>query len=154
MHFTFLYFWFFPGFVRWTSCFLGSSQSTYVSCLIQDKIVYSDSMLTFLVWTGDLTAAFDRHLAIYGGLDICINSAGIGNRIPFRSDETDGTTSWKHTINVNLMAIIDCTRLAVCSKINLLSIQVLTISSFWISAIGSILGSLEGFSYLDVFSMW
>ncbi|KAK9286832.1 hypothetical protein L1049_015237 [Liquidambar formosana] len=61
----------------------------------------------------DLTAAFKKHLATYGGLDICITSAGIGNPIPFHKDQTDGTGSWRHTVNVNLMAVIDCTRLAI-----------------------------------------
>ncbi|XP_059653924.1 uncharacterized protein LOC132300732 [Cornus florida] len=63
--------------------------------------------------TRELTGAFKKHLATYGGLDICINNAGIGNPVPFYKDQTDGSDSWRHTINVNLMAIIDCTRLAI-----------------------------------------
>ncbi|KAF8410046.1 hypothetical protein HHK36_002566 [Tetracentron sinense] len=62
--------------------------------------------------TRDMATAFEKHLATYGGLDICINNAGIGNPIPFYKDQTDGTGSWRHTINVNLIAVIDCTRLA------------------------------------------
>jgi len=68
----------------------------------------------FLVmWIGDLAAAFEKHVATYGGMDICINGAGISNPIPFYEDKTDGTHSWKHTVNVNLLAVIDCTHLAV-----------------------------------------
>ncbi|KAJ4847423.1 hypothetical protein Tsubulata_036301 [Turnera subulata] len=63
--------------------------------------------------TRELARTFDKHVATYGGLDICINSAGIGNPISFRKDETDGTRSWRHTINVNLAAVVDCTRLAI-----------------------------------------
>lgn len=65
---------------------------------------------------GETRAAFEKHVATYGGLDICVNSAGIGNPIPFRRDETDGTLSWRRTVDVNLLAVIDCTRLAVCFK--------------------------------------
>ncbi|XP_065870532.1 uncharacterized protein [Euphorbia lathyris] len=63
--------------------------------------------------TSDLAAAFEKHIATYGGLDICINSAGIGTDIPFHKDQTDGTRTWRRTLNVNLTAIIDCTRLAI-----------------------------------------
>ncbi|KAM2791393.1 hypothetical protein PS2_003176 [Malus domestica] len=63
--------------------------------------------------TGDITAAFEKHLATFGGLDICINSAGIVTSIPFNKDQTNGTHTWRKTINVNLMAVIDCTRLAI-----------------------------------------
>uniref|UniRef100_A0A2P2LRZ0 Uncharacterized protein MANES_10G065700 n=1 Tax=Rhizophora mucronata TaxID=61149 RepID=A0A2P2LRZ0_RHIMU len=61
----------------------------------------------------DIAAAFEKHVATYGGLDICINNAGLGNHVPFDKDQTDGTHSWRHTINVNLVAVVDCTRLAV-----------------------------------------
>lgn len=62
---------------------------------------------------GELTAAFRTHVATYGGLDICINSAGINNPVPFNKDQTDGSRSWRHTLNVDLVAIVDCTRLAI-----------------------------------------
>ncbi|GLU09293.1 hypothetical protein SLE2022_261590 [Rubroshorea leprosula] len=62
---------------------------------------------------GDITAAFEKHVATYGGLDICINSAGIADRIAFENDQTDGSNSWRRVINVNLIAVIDCTRLAI-----------------------------------------
>ncbi|XP_012066889.1 prostaglandin reductase-3 [Jatropha curcas] len=63
--------------------------------------------------TGNLATAFEKHVATYGGLDICINCAGIGTSIPFYEDQTDGAHSWRRTVNVNLVAVIDCTRLAV-----------------------------------------
>ncbi|CAK9168934.1 unnamed protein product, partial [Ilex paraguariensis] len=65
--------------------------------------------------TRELNATFKKHLETYGGLDICINSAGIGNPVPFHKDQTDGSGSgsWRQTINVNLNAVIDCTRLAI-----------------------------------------
>ncbi|KAH1030798.1 hypothetical protein J1N35_042972 [Gossypium stocksii] len=63
----------------------------------------------------DLNLAFEKHVSTYGGLDICINNAGIANTALFREDQTDGTKTWKHTINVNLVAVIDCTRLAIKS---------------------------------------
>ncbi|XP_021625824.1 prostaglandin reductase-3 isoform X2 [Manihot esculenta] len=61
----------------------------------------------------DLAAAFEKHVATYGGLDICINNAGINTSIPFYEDQTDGTRSWRHGVNVNLVAVIDCTKLAI-----------------------------------------
>ncbi|KAK3420604.1 hypothetical protein EUGRSUZ_G01454 [Eucalyptus grandis] len=61
----------------------------------------------------DVVNAFEKHVATYGGLDICINCAGITTPVPFHKDQTDGTRSWRHALNVNLVAVIDCTRLAV-----------------------------------------
>ena len=61
-------------------------------------------------------------MATYGGLDICINSAGISNPVPFQKDQTDGTKTWRHAINVNLIAVIDCTRLAVMLPLGLSAI--------------------------------
>lgn len=66
--------------------------------------------------TGDLAAAFEKHFLTYGGLDICINGAGISNPTPFHKDPTEG---WRHTVNVNFTAVIDCTRLAVSLKCDL-----------------------------------
>ncbi|KAG2703584.1 hypothetical protein I3760_06G145500 [Carya illinoinensis] len=63
--------------------------------------------------TRDLNGVFEKHLATYQGLDICINGAGIGTSIPFQKDQTDGTRSWRHAINVNLIAVINCTQLAI-----------------------------------------
>ena len=61
-----------------------------------------------------MAAAFEKHVETYGGLDICINSAGIGNPVPFYKDQTDGASSWRKVLDVNLVAVVDCTRIAVC----------------------------------------
>ncbi|XP_073103687.1 uncharacterized protein [Elaeis guineensis] len=63
--------------------------------------------------TSDVAAAFEKHVETYGGLDICINSAGIGNIVPFYQDKTDGNGTWRRTVNVNLTALIDCTRIGI-----------------------------------------
>ncbi|KAH9620847.1 hypothetical protein KSS87_011829 [Heliosperma pusillum] len=63
--------------------------------------------------SGDLSSAFAKHLQTYGGLDICINSAGITTPVPLHNDSTDGSATWKRTINVNLVAVIHSTILAV-----------------------------------------
>lgn len=68
-----------------------------------------------LPWTEELLNAFLKHVATYGGLDICINSAGISNPAVFQKDQSDGTKTWRHALNVNLVAVIECTRLAVSS---------------------------------------
>ncbi|XP_039001824.1 probable quinone oxidoreductase [Hibiscus syriacus] len=61
----------------------------------------------------DINLAFEKHLATYGGLDICINSAGIGSPVLFSEDQTDGNTTWRRTIDINLVAVIDCTHHAI-----------------------------------------
>lgn len=63
--------------------------------------------------TNGLAAAFEKHLEVFGGLDICINSAGISHHILFHEDKTNGIDTWKRTINVNLTAVVDCTRIAI-----------------------------------------
>lgn len=63
--------------------------------------------------TNGLAAAFEKHLEVFGGLDICINSAGISQHILFHEDKTNGIDTWKRTINVNLTAVVDCTRIAI-----------------------------------------
>ncbi|GKB88104.1 ARP protein, partial [Tanacetum coccineum] len=50
---------------------------------------------------------------VYGDLDICINRAGIVTSVPFHKDQTDGSRSWRHAVNVNLVAVIDCTHSAI-----------------------------------------
>lgn len=62
---------------------------------------------------GELKAAFEKHYKTYGGLDICINSAGLASSVPFHKDQTDGDNTWRHTLNVNLVGVIDCTKLAI-----------------------------------------
>lgn len=49
----------------------------------------------------------------YGGLDICINCAGIAIKTLVYDDRSDGTSTWRHAVNVNLVAVIDGTRIAV-----------------------------------------
>ncbi|KAF7059213.1 hypothetical protein CFC21_066146 [Triticum aestivum] len=61
---------------------------------------------------GDLAAAFAKHVDTYGGLDICINCAGIANKTLVYYDTSDGTRTWRHAINVNFVAVIDGTRIA------------------------------------------
>ncbi|XP_073103649.1 uncharacterized protein [Elaeis guineensis] len=63
--------------------------------------------------TSDVVAAFEKHVETYGGLDICINSAGIVNIVSFYQDKTDGNGTWRRTVNVNLTALIDCTRIGI-----------------------------------------
>ncbi|CAA2958097.1 15-hydroxyprostaglandin dehydrogenase [NAD(+)] [Olea europaea subsp. europaea] len=63
--------------------------------------------------TNEIKAAFRKHIDTYGGLDICINCAGIGSSIPFDEDRTDGGKSWRLTVNVNLIAVIGCTQIAI-----------------------------------------
>lgn len=62
---------------------------------------------------GEVASAFEKHVEVYGGLDICINCAGIATSIPFDEDQTDGSHSWRHAINVNLLGVIDCTHRAI-----------------------------------------
>ncbi|CDY32846.1 BnaC08g02680D [Brassica napus] len=62
---------------------------------------------------GDLIAAFDKHLATFGTLDICINNAGISNPARFDKYDSDGSRSWRRTINVDLVAVVECTQLAI-----------------------------------------
>ncbi|GJM98604.1 hypothetical protein PR202_ga15631 [Eleusine coracana subsp. coracana] len=60
----------------------------------------------------DLASSFEKHVRMYGGLDICINCAGISNKTLVYDDASDGTKTWRHAVNVNLVAVIDGTRIA------------------------------------------
>ncbi|KAK3133531.1 hypothetical protein QOZ80_6AG0537670 [Eleusine coracana subsp. coracana] len=60
----------------------------------------------------DLASSFEKHVRMYGGLDICINCAGISNKTLVYDDTSDGTKTWRHAVNVNLVAVIDGTRIA------------------------------------------
>ena len=67
-----------------------------------------------LFWYADsLASAFEKHVQTYGGLDICINCAGIANKTLVYDDTSDGARTWRHAVNVNLVAVIDGTRIAV-----------------------------------------
>ncbi|CAM0951698.1 unnamed protein product [Alopecurus aequalis] len=60
----------------------------------------------------DLAAVFEKHVQTYGGLDICINCAGIANMTLVYDDTSDGIRTWRNAINVNFVAVIDGTRIA------------------------------------------
>ncbi|ONM55478.1 ARP protein (REF) [Zea mays] len=60
----------------------------------------------------NLAACFEKHVQTYNGLDICINCAGIANKTLVYDDTSDGTRTWRHAVNVNLVAVIDGTRIA------------------------------------------
>ncbi|KAL6656142.1 hypothetical protein ACP70R_006968 [Stipagrostis hirtigluma subsp. patula] len=65
------------------------------------------------VTNGDaLAIAFGKHVDTFGGLDICINCAGFVNKSLVYDDTSDGTTTWRRAVNVNLVAVIDGTRIA------------------------------------------
>ncbi|XP_066399552.1 uncharacterized protein [Miscanthus floridulus] len=65
------------------------------------------------VTSGDaLAAAFRKHVDTFGGLDICINCAGFVNKSLVYDDKSDGTSTWRRAVNVNLVAVIDGTRIA------------------------------------------
>ncbi|KAJ3676992.1 hypothetical protein LUZ60_002716 [Juncus effusus] len=61
----------------------------------------------------DVAGAFEKHVNTYGGLDICINGAGMANNVIFHEDKTDGTKTWRRTVDVNLVAVINCTLIAI-----------------------------------------
>ncbi|KAL1561044.1 15-hydroxyprostaglandin dehydrogenase (NAD(+)) [Salvia divinorum] len=62
--------------------------------------------------SNELAAAFRKHVETYGGLDICINCAGISNPLSFYEDQTDGFKSWRRAVDINFVAVIESTRLA------------------------------------------
>lgn len=68
-------------------------------------------MFNFMVEV--LAASFEKHVETYGGLDICINCAGIVTPISFYEDKTDGSKSWRRAIDINFLAVVESTRLAV-----------------------------------------
>lgn len=61
-----------------------------------------------------LAAAFAAHARAYGRLDACVNNAGIGDREWFIDDaSSDGRGFWRKVVAVDLVAVIDGTRLAI-----------------------------------------
>ena len=60
--------------------------------------------------SADLKAAFDRVVDEFGQLDIVCNNAGIGGDNAWLTDEA---SDWRHVIDVDLVAVIDATRLAI-----------------------------------------
>lgn len=61
----------------------------------------------------EIASAFEKHVVMYKGLDICINCAGTSSHLPFHAIATAGIKSWKHVLDINLNAVINCTALAV-----------------------------------------
>jgi 15-hydroxyprostaglandin dehydrogenase (NAD) len=59
--------------------------------------------------TGDLTYVFGLAVERFGHLDIAFNNAGIGSDGLFDDDPGD----WKRVVDIDLVAVIDATRLAV-----------------------------------------
>lgn len=60
--------------------------------------------------SADLKAAFDRAVDEFGRLDIVCNNAGIGGDNAWLTDEA---SDWRRVIDVDLVAVIDATRLAI-----------------------------------------
>ncbi|KAM0873014.1 hypothetical protein ACQ4PT_038341 [Festuca glaucescens] len=60
-----------------------------------------------------LAAAFGKHVHMYGGLDVCINCAGFISKSLVYDDTSNGINTWRRSINVNLVAVVDGTRIAV-----------------------------------------
>lgn len=62
----------------------------------------------------EITSVFQKHEEVFGRMDICINNAGISERGDITEDYSkDGTGAWRQVLDVNLIAVIDCTRLAI-----------------------------------------
>jgi 15-hydroxyprostaglandin dehydrogenase (NAD) len=59
--------------------------------------------------TGDLASAFALAAKHFGRLDIAFNNAGIGGENLFADDPGD----WRRIVDIDLVAVIDATRLAV-----------------------------------------
>lgn len=78
-----------------------------------------DHEVTLIKYAGELAAVFEKHVQTYGGLDICINCAGITNRPLVYDDISDGIRTWRHAINVNFVAVIDGTRIAVSLSLSI-----------------------------------
>ncbi|CAH1793442.1 unnamed protein product [Owenia fusiformis] len=58
----------------------------------------------------EIKAMFEAINKDHGGVDICINNAGMGNYAPLLDSET---TKWKQMINLNILALCICTREAI-----------------------------------------
>jgi sorbose reductase len=78
------------------------------------KEIGTDGVKT-LVLTGDVSlkpdvdAAFARVLEYFGGLDICVNNAGISMQVPA---EDMAEADWDHLMDVNLKGVFLCSQAA------------------------------------------
>ena len=81
--------------------------------------VFHDHEVTLIKYADDLAAAFEKHVQTYGGLDICVNCAGIANMTLVYDDTSDGIRTWRNAINVNFVAVIDGTRIAVSLSLSI-----------------------------------
>lgn len=67
----------------------------------------------------ELENAFQAHMARFNGLEVCCNNAGIGEQGDYceRIDEERNGRNWRDVVDVNLVAILHGTRLAMqCMK--------------------------------------
>ena len=60
----------------------------------------------------DILALFELLNTKYGGVDVCVNNAGVGHSAPLLSGSTD---DWKSMLDVNVLGVAICTREAVAS---------------------------------------
>jgi NAD(P)-dependent dehydrogenase (short-subunit alcohol dehydrogenase family) len=75
--------------------------------------VCHDLKFTLISCVDALAAAFEKHVHMYGGLDVCINCAGFISKSLVYDDTSNGINTWRRSINVNLVAVVDGTRIAV-----------------------------------------
>lgn len=57
----------------------------------------------------EITSAFEAIRAVWGGVDILVNAAGLGRRAPLVSGSTD---AWREMLEVNVLGLCICTRAA------------------------------------------
>ncbi|XP_064614297.1 dehydrogenase/reductase SDR family member 11-like [Liolophura sinensis] len=60
----------------------------------------------------EILAMFEKIKVTWGGVDVCVNNAGMNRNAPLLSGSTD---DWRHIIDVNVLALCICTREAVKS---------------------------------------
>lgn len=85
----------------------------FLFCKTRPSVDFHFNVLLVFFCVEELRSAFERHVATFGGLDICINSAGVGTHVLFHKDESDGSSTWRRTLNINLIAVVESTQIAV-----------------------------------------